>query len=131
MVLSKWLQGGRKYNAIPELTNTTGLKDEWMKWWVSMQPTWRQVNGTGSLPVSLANAKAKDEIASIKKSGPSGLVTVLIGLKWWASLRENDEEWAAAVTDLKDCFEHWNKPEVRSKRRGGDLSNNVAKKQKV
>jgi hypothetical protein len=78
----------------------------------------------------MANAKDKDDTGCIKKGGPSGLVTVLVGLKWWVSLQENDAMWEASVNDLNGCFEYWSKPVVGKKRRGGELVNDVAKKQK-
>jgi hypothetical protein len=35
------------------------------------------------------------------------MVTVLIGLKWWAEERGKDQRWQAAVDDLKLCFDHF------------------------
>jgi len=129
-MLSKWFQAGRKYNTIPNITNASQFKDEWITWWTSMQPSWRQAPVKGDLPLPMANAKDKDDTGCIKKGGPSGLVTVLVGLKWWVSLQENDAMWEAAVNDLNGCFEYWSKPVVGKKRRGGELVNDVAKKQK-
>ena len=32
-------------------------------------------------------------------------MTVMIGLKWWASIRDEDSRWLASVADIKGCME--------------------------
>lgn len=94
-----------------------------------MQPKWRQnVTGDG-LPMSLSNGKAKDDLSTLRKGGPSGIVTILIGLKWWASIRDKDERWRLAVEDISACFGTF----ATGKRKGGPLADNKGrgKKQKT
>ena len=54
------------------------------------------------LPFSTRN---KDNLVCLKKGGPSGLVTMLIGLKWWALICNKDVKWLAAFEDVKACME--------------------------
>lgn len=63
----------------------------------------------GTLPGSLSLAKSTDNLNALKKGGASGLVTVLIALKWWAPaapLTDPDIHWEAAVRDIASCFRH-------------------------
>ncbi|KAJ3519153.1 hypothetical protein NMY22_g13332 [Coprinellus aureogranulatus] len=50
-----------------------------------------------------------NDLAELRSPGKSGLVTVLIGLKWWAPLRDSDPRWLEAVKDMKSCFIHINR----------------------
>ena len=59
----------------------------------------------GSLPAPISIASKKDDLMCLKKGGPSDLVTVMIGLKWWASIRDEDSRWLASVGDIKGCME--------------------------
>jgi uncharacterized protein YPO0396 len=57
------------------------------------------------LPPPVSIASAGEDLAILKKGGPSGLITVLIGLKWWASAQDGARErWTAAVQDVKECL---------------------------
>ena len=50
-------------------------------------------------------ASKNEDLLCLKKGGPSGLVTVMIGLKWWASIHDQDERWLASVEDVRLCME--------------------------
>ena len=68
-----------------------------------MQPHCRRFSFESDLPGEL---KATYDLGDLKSAGKSGLVSVLIGLKWWAALRDSDARWGQAVRDLKNCFLH-------------------------
>ena len=68
-----------------------------------MQPKWRQSTSDNSMPNPISTAKSKESVVALKKLGPSGLVTMLIGLKWWASASDQ-QIWAAAVEDVRCCL---------------------------
>lgn len=104
-LLSKWLQS-RKYNAVPNISDRNAFGSSWHTWWNDIQPKWRQVSTDGTLPGSLSLAKSIDNLNALKKGGASGLVTVLIALKWWAPLTDPDIHWEAAVRDITSCFGH-------------------------
>jgi hypothetical protein len=99
-----------------------------------MQPKWRQGSGD-SLPNPLSLAKASDNLNALKKGGVSGLVTVLIALKWWAPLDAiNDTDWDAAVADLGACFGHMladTSQGTKRKRATDEENKGVEKKKKV
>jgi hypothetical protein len=114
-ILSKWLTN-RKFHALPDVDDVAGYAEEWLVWWNGLQPKWRQSSGEGLLPLALSTASKKQDIACLKKGGPSGLVTVLIGLKWWASIRGDDTRWLASVKDITACME-----ELAGKRKDEDL----------
>jgi hypothetical protein len=116
-VLSKWLMT-RKFQTLPNVDDIAGYAEEWLVWWNSIQPKWRQSSGDGLLPLPLSIAEKKEDIVCLKKGGPSGLVTVLIGLKWWASIRGQDARWLASVEDIRGCMENLVAPE--KKKKGGD-----------
>jgi hypothetical protein len=126
-ILSKWLIS-RKFHALPNVEDVGGYAKEWLSWWNSVQPKWRQSSVTGSLPLPLSIASEKNDLVCLKKGGPSGLVTVMIGLKWWGSICENDTKWLAVVKDVKSCMDGLMAP--GRKRKGGDSGEGARKKRK-
>jgi hypothetical protein len=126
-ILSKWLVH-RKFHALPNVDDIGGYAEEWLAWWNSVQPKWRQSSVTGSLPSPLSIASDKEDLVCLKKGGPSGLVTVMIGLKWWASIRDKDVRWLAAVKDVRSCMDELTAP--GRKRKGGDSGEGARKKRK-
>jgi hypothetical protein len=127
-VLSKWLMNW-KFHMLPEVDDVAGYAEEWLSWWNNVQPKWRQSTKEGSLPLPLSVAHNKEDITSLKKGGPSGLLTVMIGLKWWASIHDNDSRWLAVVNDIRMCMEELVEP--GSKRSGGELEGGASKKRKM
>ena len=105
----------RKFQTLPNIDDIAGYAEEW---WHSIQLKWRQSLGDGLVPLPLSTAGKKDDIVCLRKGGPSGLVTVLIGLKWWASIRGQDARWLASVEDIRGCMENLVAPE--KKKKGGD-----------
>ena len=103
-ILSKWLMN-QKFHALLNIDNVEGYPEEWLMWWNSLQPKWRQSSGKGLLPLVFSVASKKEDIASLKKGGPSRPVTVLIRLKWWASIHNDDARWLASVKDIRVCME--------------------------
>jgi hypothetical protein len=106
--LSKWakLPAGKRFASAPVAEDVGVLADEWLHWWKEMQPTVRKHYFENDLPAPL---QPKHDILSLEKRGPAGLVMVLVGLKMWASRRETDIRWMAAVRDLRDCFKTFNR----------------------
>jgi len=104
-LLSKWLQY-RKYQAIPNLPDKAAFGFSWRTWWNGIQPKWCQVSTQGTLPGPLSAATDSDSLDALKKGGVSGLVTVLIALKWWMPLHGDiDKEWGAAVEDVTSSLQ--------------------------
>jgi hypothetical protein len=128
VLLTKWV-GTRRYGNIPKIPDMQVFADEWVKWWNSLQPKWRRNASSDGLPMALSDGKPKDDLSALRKGGPSGIVTILIGLKWWASIRETDKRWKLAVDDIYACFKAFS----AGKRKGGPLTDNKGrgKKQKM
>jgi len=118
----------RKFHTLPNVDDAGGYAEEWASWWNSVQPKWRQSSEPGSLPLPLSTASDKEDLVCLKKGGPSGLVTIMIGLKWWASPRDKDTKWLAAVKDIRSCIEELMAP--GRKRKGGDSGEGARKKRK-
>jgi hypothetical protein len=131
-LLTKWI-GTRRYSNIPKIPDVQVFADEWVRWWNSMQPKWRRNATSDGLPMALSDGKPKDDLSTLRKGGPSGIVTILIGLKWWASIRETDKRWKLAVDDIYTCFRAFSAQ--AGKRKGGPLTDNSnkgrGKKQKL
>ena len=126
-ILSKWLVN-RKFHTLPHVDDVGGYAEEWLSWWNSVQPKWRQSSEKGSLPLPLSIASDKEDLASLKKGGPSGLVMIMIGLKWWASIQDKDTKWVDAVKDVRLCMEELLAP--GKKRKGGDSGAGTRKRRK-
>ncbi|KAF9549377.1 hypothetical protein CPC08DRAFT_729374 [Agrocybe pediades] len=114
--LKKWL-AARKYNSQPAFSdNGRAFSREWLKWWNTLQPEWRQSHTEHSLPLSHEVGTAKDDLGVIRKGGPSGIMAVLVGLKWWAALGSaGDVSWENAVEDVLLCFKKFNAPVTKRK----------------
>jgi hypothetical protein len=126
-ILSKWLVH-RKFHTLPNVDDAGEYAEEWLAWWNSVQPKWRQSSVTGSLPLPLSIASDKEDLVCLKKGGPSGLVTVMIGLKWWVSIGNKDTKWFAAVKDVRSCMDELMAP--GRKRKGGGSGEGARKKRK-
>jgi hypothetical protein len=124
---SKWVLT-RRFHAPPEIEDLATFANEWLAWWNDNQPKWRQVSISGSLPLALSVVGKKDNLACLRKGGPSGIVTLLIALKWWAPIRDRDERWVAAVNDVRACL---NEMMEGNKRKGVHLVEGSKKKRKT
>ena len=101
---------------------------EWLSWWNSVQPKWRQSSVPGELLLPLSVTSDKEDLSCLRKGEPSRLVTVMIGLKWWAAIRNKDTAWLAAVKDVKMCIDELTVP--GRKQKGGDTGEGARKKRK-
>lgn len=98
-------KAARDYDNIPTIENAVEFGNAWLTWWNKMQPKWRRVNAENSLPLDVNGAsEANQNLSSLKRAGPSGLVTVMIGLKWWGTAANQNKGWHDAVSDVVSCF---------------------------
>jgi hypothetical protein len=101
--LAKWLSS-RRYSHPPKIEDCAKFANDWLLWWNSIQPQWRRTSEVNSLPLALSTATQKQNMTSLKKTGPSGIVVVLISLKWWYTVQGEDERWGKAVDDIHECL---------------------------
>ncbi|KAF6749125.1 hypothetical protein DFP72DRAFT_1073680 [Ephemerocybe angulata] len=105
--LSIWFsQRPRRWNGggISDAGEREEFKKSWIRWWGHMQPAVRQ-GKEGEMP-PMVSKEVESDMKILKVSGPSGLVVVLVGLKWWANVE--DDCWIKAVEDVASCFAQWN-----------------------
>jgi hypothetical protein len=70
-----------------------------------LQPAWRKARTHGTLPVPLDPKRpSTSNIQLLLKGGPNGLLTVLIGLKFWQLAGGDGDLWTQAVDDVASCF---------------------------
>jgi hypothetical protein len=116
---------------MPDVADRTAFGSSWCTWWLALQPKWRQGSTDGHLPAPLSLAKGNDNLNALKKGGASGLVTVLIALKWWAPLTDSDSDWKAAVRDILSCLEQLTDTGRGTKRKCNEENKGKAKKKKT
>ena len=103
-LLSQWMQK-RKYDCIPTLADPAAFSKEWTAWWNALQPEWRKSADSGGKLLPISSMTPEDNIRTLRRSGPTGIVTVLIGLKWWGETAYEKETWNSAVIDVQECLE--------------------------
>jgi hypothetical protein len=87
--LRKWLQGQKVSmpgSFGPVLENVEDYKERWMAWWDDLT-----VGGAGKTTAR----------ATIRKAGPLGVVTILLGLAFWSEGRAKNAEWRQVVGELQ------------------------------
>jgi hypothetical protein len=93
----------RKYGCIPVLRDPATFSKEWTAWWSALQPEWRRSPENQLLPIS--SMTPENHIRALCRSGPTGIVTVIIALKWWGEMAYAKEAWKSAVIDVHECLE--------------------------
>ncbi len=68
--------------------------------WNGVQPAEQRWSAGSALPPAHYDAK---RLGTLRRGGPNGLVTVLLGLFWWSSLGLEVPSWRAAVMDFRQC----------------------------
>ncbi|KAF8327314.1 hypothetical protein F5887DRAFT_924833 [Amanita rubescens] len=102
---SRWLQT-RHYQHVPEIPDPAQFAKEWVTWWAALQPKERKGASVESLPVPMSAIPPPGaDIRSLRKGGPNGIVTVIIGLKWWGQSKHDVETWSCAVWDVQECLD--------------------------
>lgn len=99
--ITKWVGSGRDFSKIP--TSVQPLDKfikEFIKWYRSLQPKARPWPETSPCP-SLSGPNVLAEWNELRKVGPNGVFTILMGLSWICDLAETLEhrvalEWLSA-----------------------------------
>jgi hypothetical protein len=98
----KWV-GNRNFNALPQIPDYTTLQTIGLDGGTRYNRSGDRTLQTEYLSTSRAESP-RTACQSVRKGGPSGLVTLLIGLKWWAGIRDSDPRWGLAVLDFTACL---------------------------
>ncbi|KAK0497445.1 hypothetical protein EDD18DRAFT_1462239 [Armillaria luteobubalina] len=99
-VLMVWLSN-RRYNVYLGIPAT--FSTDLLAWWNTLQPGWRH-SDTGPLPLKDYSGVLDK---ALRKGGPNGIITMLIGLMWWGQGTLSMEEaalWKAMVADVRACI---------------------------
>ncbi|KDR84213.1 hypothetical protein GALMADRAFT_54578 [Galerina marginata CBS 339.88] len=99
--VSKWIQRARSPDYRPQFDTKEFQTDFW-KWWIALQPDWRQIKaGTASRDVS-------GDWGALDKPGANGLASVVAGLFFWGhglgDKRKASSSWTSAVDDVSWVF---------------------------
>jgi len=77
----------------------------------------------------LSAAKGSDNLNALRKGSVSGIITVLIALKWWAPPDHDDKDWEAVVEDVTSCLQHMTNTSAGTKRKS-DEEEPISKKKR-
>jgi len=65
----------------------------------------------------------------LRKGGLSGVMTVLIALRWWVVAADNNDGWRAAAADMTECFSNM-MTNTKAKRKAPAQGGSATKKTK-
>ncbi|KAJ7604790.1 hypothetical protein DFH06DRAFT_1020621, partial [Mycena polygramma] len=94
--VSGWVGRARTGGPNPPVGDILSFAVGWWKWWVALNPPWRQTNDGRRL-----KQEGQGEWGAAAQTGPNGFLNVLICLRWWRDeLRDEVEEWKEALEDV-------------------------------
>lgn len=109
-MLAEWFKYGRKYEQTPKsITDLAKLGQAFIKWWVSLQPLARRVQGVdpsqsmnlGSLLIRPAKVEAGGW-SRLSVGGKNGIFLVFLLLVWHKRLAESEQDLAFVELALYD-----------------------------
>ncbi|KAJ6514840.1 hypothetical protein C8R47DRAFT_961572 [Mycena vitilis] len=91
-----WVGRARTGGPNPPIVDLIAFAAGWWKWWVAINPPWRQTNEGKRL-----KTEGEGDWGSAAQTGPNGLLNVLICLRWWRDASRSDlSEWREALEDV-------------------------------
>ncbi|KAJ6467403.1 hypothetical protein C8R45DRAFT_838460 [Mycena sanguinolenta] len=80
----------------PKIKSMSKFVEEWQEWWRLLNPEWRTMcdEVTGMLRAD------EESLEMLRKPGANGLLSVMIGLKWWRDEEGETREWVTAFEDV-------------------------------
>ena len=82
-----WFRNGRcDFNKVPEILSLAHYREMWIRWWKSLQPTWRCPDDISECPWPLPRKLPSDHGMLWEKllaGGKDGLFVVVMSLSWW------------------------------------------------
>ena len=83
--LTRWITGGRQYNAIVVLSSISQYETTWKSWWMSLQPETRKPEDGSSWPLERVQPDDVEEWESLRRGGCNGFFIIIMGLALWAN----------------------------------------------
>ncbi|KAJ6453228.1 hypothetical protein C8R47DRAFT_997832, partial [Mycena vitilis] len=91
-----WVARARTGGPSPAIVDAYTFAASWWKWWVAINPPWRQLEGGNRL-----KKEGDGDWSSLAQTGPNGMLNVLICLCWWRDILRSDfEDWEEALADV-------------------------------
>ncbi|KAL4262140.1 hypothetical protein AB1N83_009759 [Pleurotus pulmonarius] len=100
--VARWFAYGRLYTTDPNIPDIVKYENSLLAWWLFLQPEWR--TSEGPLPLALYDAPEGSNWASLNKTGPDGLLLVMMSFAWWGAIVGETTSWLAASADLKHAL---------------------------
>ncbi|KAJ6450444.1 hypothetical protein C8R47DRAFT_1230259 [Mycena vitilis] len=92
-----WVARARTGGPNPAIVDVIGFSVDWWKWWVAINPPWRQLEGGRRL-----KREGEGDWESAAQTGPNGMLNVLVCLRWWRDVLRSDlGEWEEALADVE------------------------------
>ncbi|KAJ6517935.1 hypothetical protein C8R47DRAFT_933869, partial [Mycena vitilis] len=91
-----WVARARTGGPNPPVDDVISFSVAWWKWWVAINPPWRQTDDGRRL-----KKEGGGEWGAAAQTGPNGFLSVLVCLRWWRdAVRGDEKEWKEAVEDV-------------------------------
>lgn len=111
--VTRWIRCGRgRAGGKVTVVNIERFSKAWWKWWMDMQPKWRERGARGKPKQVIPVRAEEEEWTCLHKPGANGMLGVVAGLHGWGAaiknravllgFSEQNADWLFAV---KDC--HW------------------------
>ncbi|KAJ7623834.1 hypothetical protein DFH06DRAFT_1008703, partial [Mycena polygramma] len=92
-----WVARARTGGPSPAIVDVYSFAADWWKWWVAINPSWRQLEGGRHL-----KKEGEGDWGSAAHTGPNGMLNVLVCLRWWRDvLRGEFGDWEEALADVE------------------------------
>src|SRR5205807_2193156 len=102
--LNRWIGAGRWRGKAPVVSNHAAFSAAWWAWWMSLQPTWRELSLSGRPTIGLYG----EDWSTLKYPGQNGMLSIVATLAWWGVSLPNlvqhgsgsHADWLDAVDDV-------------------------------
>jgi hypothetical protein len=79
---------------MPAIENVGEYEEAWMKWWSSLQPSWRGVNLVRKM------VPEDERWENTCKGGNNGFFIIMITLAWWKAANSTSGKWVEMLEDV-------------------------------
>ncbi|KAJ8701490.1 hypothetical protein PTI98_000260 [Pleurotus ostreatus] len=101
--VAQWFAYGRSYKDDPDIPDVIKYEQDLLAWWNGLQPEWPR--SAGPLPLPSYSAPDGHDWSSLKITGRSGLLVVMVSFAWWGKAVGISPSWLTASADLKHALD--------------------------